>query len=71
MHDLPNKHPTWMEIADLDELHEVPLQLARDPYFLEDVLLTPTNLLEEEDSLEDKRDDDLEEVVDYDDEEIL
>lgn len=54
MTNLPDDNPSWMQIADLDGLQEVPLHLAGDPYFLQDAPTVPTNFSEEEDPSEDE-----------------
>lgn len=71
MVDLPDDHQDWMDIANLDELHEVPTQLAGNPYFLEGAPTAPSTLSEEEDPSEDEVDDKPEEVTESDDEGIL
>lgn len=60
-----------METANPDELYEVPIHLAEDPYFPQDCLVAPSDLSEEEDPSEDEEDDDVEEVVESGDVGIL
>lgn len=68
MENLPDDHPGWMQIADPDDLSEVPLYLPGDPYFPRD---TPTNHLDEEDPSEDEEEDDLESDEESGDEDIF
>lgn len=70
MADVPDDQPQWMQIADPDELHEVPLYLAGDPYFPHDDLVAPVDFLEEEHPSEDEEEDDPEEDEESDDEGI-
>lgn len=71
MKNLPDDRPAWMEIVDPYELHEVPIHLARDPYFLQDA---PTDLLDEDDPYkndDDEEEDDFEKDEESDDKGIL
>lgn len=54
MADIPNDQPTWMHILDPDELHEVPIYLAGDPYLPQDAPVSPTNFAEEDEIEEDE-----------------
>ncbi|CAI9263731.1 unnamed protein product [Lactuca saligna] len=62
MVDLPDEHPNWMDITDPNELQRVSIQLAEDPYLLENAPATSKDLSEEEDLSEDEENNDIEEV---------
>lgn len=44
MAGLPNKPPYWIELVDLDDIHEVPLQITGELYFPEGFPIAPDDL---------------------------
>lgn len=60
---LPDDPPAWMELTDPEELHVVPLQLERDPYFLDRLPIAKTDLSEEKDPSEDVEDSEDEGII--------
>ncbi|CAI9260450.1 unnamed protein product [Lactuca saligna] len=60
----------WFHIEDPEELYEVPLNLAEDPYFLINAPTHPEEHDTEEDPLEDEEEDDPKEEEEMDDEDI-
>lgn len=66
---LPNDHPVLIDLVDSKDIYDVLLQLARDLYFLESLLIALADL--EDDPSEAEEEDDPEEVEDPEDECIL
>lgn len=60
-----------MELANLEDIHEVPLKLQGDPYFHEGAIMDPGDLLEEVGPLEYDEDDDIQEAPKSNEEGIL